>query len=195
MPLPPSAPLPSTLRGRSPTPRTEASLRQGPRRMCLPRPRPVPLSPRGRGLWPRLFRLPPCSSVLQHKICTRIPGNTHSSKTGTRCTPPSRHRRMHLATILWLVNIRFILYLFVFICIFIYFFLAKSVFKIQPKLVSRASLNIKRDGTVSSRISEAVAKIRDPSLRFYVDGCDELATIIFENNNSKKHTNTHISLH
>ena len=62
-------------------------------------------------------------------------------------------------------------------------------------MVSRASLNIKRDGTVSSRISEAVAKIRDPSLRFYVDGCDELATIIFENNNSKKHTNAHISLH
>ena len=57
-------------------------------------------------------------------------------------------------------------------------------------MVSRASLNIKRDGTISARIAEAAAKIRDPSLRFYLEGCDELSTIIYENKNSKQNANT-----
>lgn len=58
--------------------------------------------------------------------------------------------------------------------------------KIQQKVIPRPSLSVRRDGgTISSRISEAAAKIRDPSLSSYLEGCNELNAIILENNNSK----------
>mgnify|MGYP004538655261 CR=1 FL=1 len=61
------------------------------------------------------------------------------------------------------------------------------MFKVQPKLIPKPSLNVSNATAVmSTRINDIVIKLRSQSRDSYLEGCDELNVLIYENNNCKK---------
>lgn len=61
------------------------------------------------------------------------------------------------------------------------------MFKVQPKLIPKPSFDVRNATAVmSTRINDIVIKLRNQSRDSYLEGCDELNVLIFENNNRKK---------